>query len=129
VPAGFPCPGPSRGTALRLPRPRVLVLRAPQVYGEAIATLAGSALLADAFLHIHEATPPAVPPRRAARAAAELATAAGSRGLQQGQAVDMLCEGPDAPAVGLDGLQYIHRHKTGAMVRPRLELLLRALLC
>jgi geranylgeranyl pyrophosphate synthase len=57
-----------------------------------------------------------VPPRHVLRASAELAAAAGSCGLQQGQAVDVLCEGAEAGEVGLDGLQYIHRHKTGAMV-------------
>ncbi|KAI8476359.1 MAG: isoprenoid synthase domain-containing protein [Monoraphidium minutum] len=87
-----------------------------KVFGDAAAILAGDALLVDAFLTIVRGTPPSVPAPRVTRAVAELAAAAGSNGLQQGQAVDMACEGPGAAPAALEGLRYIHAHKTGAMV-------------
>lgn len=80
-----------------------------KVYGEATALLAGDALLADAFRVLAEGLPEAV----GARCCLELASAAGSRGMTGGQALDMagLPEG-----AGTAELDRIHAGKTGALI-------------
>jgi geranylgeranyl diphosphate synthase type II len=84
-----------------------------KVYGEAIAILAGDGLLTEAFMMFFDA-PHAVPDANVLAAIRDLAHAAGPRGMVGGQVVDMLSEGakPDAGT-----LQYIHTHKTGALLR------------
>jgi geranylgeranyl pyrophosphate synthase len=78
-------------------------------YGEAMAILIGDALLTRAAGLLAEAPSPA-----AARLVAELATGAGPIGMVGGQVADMdLCELPD----GVEGLRYIHRRKTGSLLR------------
>jgi len=78
-------------------------------FGEAMAILAGDALLTRAFGLLAESED-----ARAAGVMAELARAAGPAGMIAGQVADMgLCELPD----GLEGLHYIHLHKTAAMIR------------
>jgi geranylgeranyl diphosphate synthase type II len=83
-----------------------------KVYGEAMATLAGDALLTDAFAVLARS-----PSNRASAAVvlevvAELAQAAGSPGLVIGQALDMLSEGK---ATEVATLEYLHARKTGAL--------------
>ncbi len=84
------------------------------VFGEALAILAGDALLTQAF-HLL-ASAPAGPNQIESRlrAAAILAEAAGIRGMVGGQVVDIESEGK---AVGAETLDYIHEHKTGALIR------------
>ena len=78
-------------------------------FGEAMAILAGDALLTRAFAVLGELDDPQAGPL-----AGELARAAGCAGMIAGQVADMgLCEVPPA----LDGLRYIHRRKTGALIR------------
>lgn len=86
-----------------------------RVYGEAIAVLAGDALLTLAFelLARNEVGGPVDPVRRL-RVIAEIAHAAGSAGMIGGQVVDILLGDKDIRA---DILEYIHRHKTGAIYR------------
>jgi len=87
-----------------------------KVYGEAIAILAGDALLTEAFKLISD-------PRfaagcdPAARLAVihEIATCAGSYGMVGGQVVDMESEGK--ADIDLPTVQYIHTHKTGALIK------------
>lgn len=85
-----------------------------KVFGEAMAILAGDALLTEAF---HLATRPdlmkEVPPRRRLRALCHLALAAGSLGMVGGQAMDILSQGKRIEA---HLLEYIHTHKTGALI-------------
>lgn len=76
-------------------------------FDEATAILAGDALLTFAFELLTRATP--VP-----QLILELAQAAGSRGVVGGQAEDLAAEGRE-PDVAL--LEYIHTHKTGALIR------------
>ncbi len=76
-------------------------------FDEATAILAGDALLTFAFELLARATP-------AAQLAQELAQAAGSRGVVGGQAEDLAAEGRAPDAQWLD---YIHTHKTGALIR------------
>ncbi|HEY3355287.1 MAG TPA: farnesyl diphosphate synthase [Polyangia bacterium] len=83
-----------------------------RVFGEAIAILAGDALLTRAFEVLATADAPA--PARRLRLIAELAAAAGTvGGLVGGQVLDMESEGqpPTAAAVAA-----IHRAKTGALL-------------
>ncbi|GMN29680.1 hypothetical protein TIFTF001_002508 [Ficus carica] len=84
-----------------------------KVFGEDVAVLAADALLAFAFEHIAVATP-GVPPSRLVRAIGELAKAIGSEGLAAGQLVDKDSEG--SANAGLEKLQFIHEHKTGALL-------------
>jgi len=82
------------------------------VFGEANAILAGDALLTLAFEWLAEVcTPPPYPPNQLSL---ELARAAGSRGVVGGQIEDLATEGrPTDP----DTVDYIHRHKTAALLR------------
>jgi len=89
-----------------------------KVYGEAVALLAGDALLTLAFAVLAR-TPATVPPERILRATGELATAAGSQGLIGGQVVDMEAEGQ---AVNIEIIDYIHSHKTGSLIQACLRL-------
>ncbi|KAL8266129.1 hypothetical protein R6Q59_003473 [Mikania micrantha] len=82
------------------------------VYGEQVAILGGDALLAFAFEHIATNTK-GVSSARILRAISELAKCIGSEGLVAGQVVDICSEGAD---VGLDQLEYIHHHKTAALL-------------
>ena len=84
-----------------------------KAYGEAMAILAGDALLTRAFGVLAEAT--AVSESRRIRMTAELASAAGTvEGMIGGQVEDLEAEGQ---LVEEDRLLYIHRSKTGAMIR------------
>jgi geranylgeranyl diphosphate synthase type II len=86
-----------------------------KVYGEAIAILAGDGLLNRAFEVLSD-------PRRLKTVTAlrlvsitrEISFASGVFGMVGGQVVDMESEGQD---VDLPTLEYIHTHKTGALIR------------
>ncbi len=87
------------------------------VFGEGMAVLAGDALLTEAFAVLAKTEP-----RKRYTAAdfvAELARAAGSRGLIAGQVADLEAEGrkPSEPA-----LYFIHAAKTGMLLRASLKL-------
>jgi len=84
-----------------------------KVYGEAKAILAGDALLTRAFEMVALRSP-GVPPERLLAVVGELSLAAGAPGLVGGQVVDLESE---AKQVDLDTLEYIHLHKTGALLR------------
>jgi geranylgeranyl diphosphate synthase type II len=90
-----------------------------KVYGEAIATLAGDALLTLAFeLLGRQAETPGVTPGQAIRVVTEVAQGAGAAGMVGGQVEDLAWEGRDAAA---DQLQRIHSLKTGALFRASLR--------
>lgn len=82
-----------------------------KVHGEAMAILAGDALLTDAFTLL--ATGPAVEQSVRGRLVAELALAAGAGGMVGGQVLDIA---EDRPAE-LDYLTRLHRMKTGALIK------------
>jgi|TARA_E500000178_G_scaffold223632_1_gene220602 geranylgeranyl diphosphate synthase type II len=84
-----------------------------KVYGEATAILAGDALLTRAFEMVALRSP-GVPPERLLKVVGELSLAAGAPGLVGGQIVDLASEGVE---VDLDTLEYIHLHKTGALLQ------------
>ena len=87
-----------------------------KIFGEAVATLAGDALLTEAFRllsdprHVGSCTPAVLLP-----VIHEIATCAGSYGMVGGQVVDMESEG--RPDIDLATVQYIHTHKTGALIK------------
>lgn len=86
-----------------------------RVYGEAIAILAGDALLTLAFeLLAGNEEMESLDPVRRLRVIAEIAHAAGTMGMIGGQVADILLRDEDIDA---DTLEYIHRHKTGAIYR------------
>ena len=84
-----------------------------KVYGEAVAILAGDALLTRAFEMVALRSP-GVPAERLIKVVAELSLVAGAPGLVGGQVVDLESEGKD---VDLETLEYIHLHKTGALLK------------
>lgn len=84
-----------------------------KVYGEDTAILAGDGLLAYAFEHIATQTHQ-VAPTRILQVIARLGRAVGAAGLVGGQIVDLDSEGNSN--VSLDTLNFIHRHKTGALL-------------
>ncbi|MEG4292858.1 polyprenyl synthetase family protein [Microcoleus sp. C2C3] len=84
-----------------------------KVYGEDIAILAGDALLTYAFEFIATKTEN-VPPQQVLQTIAHLGRAAGAGGLIGGQVVDVESEGKTD--VSLETLNYIHAHKTGALL-------------
>ena len=87
-----------------------------KVFGEAIAILAGDGLLTEAFKLMSDprfAT--GIDPAARLGVIHEIATCAGTYGMVGGQVVDMESEGKldmDLPTV-----QYIHIHKTGALIK------------
>jgi geranylgeranyl diphosphate synthase type II len=84
-----------------------------KVYGEDIAILAGDGLLTYAFEFIATKTEN-VPPHKVLQTIAHLARASGAAGLVGGQVVDLESEGKTD--VSLETLNYIHAHKTGALL-------------
>jgi geranylgeranyl diphosphate synthase type II len=101
-----------------------------KVYGEALAILAGDALLTDAFTVLLSSGYPArVKPAHLLRAAAALSARAGARGMVSGQAADLQAEGflkgrltPARRAAGLKLLAYIHLHKTADLITAAVEM-------
>jgi len=83
-----------------------------KVYGEAMALLAGDALLALAFellaLQAENCPLPSV-----VEAVRMVARASGTHGMVGGQVADMQAQGRD---VGIEELRFIHSHKTGSLL-------------
>lgn len=82
-----------------------------KVYGEAIAILAGDALLTDAFSIVSNAD---AVPKTLIKVIRELSYGSGPEGMVGGQTVDILLEGKKAKK---KELAYIHTRKTGALIR------------
>lgn len=83
-----------------------------KVYGDAMALLAGDALLALAF-ELITSNVARFPADRVVEAARLIARASGCFGMVGGQVVDIESEGKD---ITPDRLTYIHAHKTGALL-------------
>src|SRR3990170_1940794 len=82
-----------------------------KVFGEAIAILAGDSLLVYAFELLAKTGRP--------ECIITLARALGTKGMLGGQVVDIQSEGKK---VGLETVNYIHRHKTAALIEASLVL-------
>ncbi|MBI2155661.1 MAG: polyprenyl synthetase family protein [Candidatus Rokubacteria bacterium] len=93
-------------------------LTSHKVFGEAIAILAGDALLTLAFRLVADNAASVKDPRAVGDAVAEIADAAGTAGMVGGQVVDIESEGK---AVSAGTLEYIHLHKTAALIRASLR--------
>ena len=95
-----------------------------RVFGEGVAILAGDGLLTYGFeLMAKNARVAGVRAERVVEAIGTVARAVGSQGMVGGQAVDLESEGR---GVALNGsrakvLDYIHRHKTGALITASLS--------
>jgi geranylgeranyl diphosphate synthase type II len=85
-----------------------------KVFGEALAILAGDALLTLAFRLLADNVPATSNGPRLRDVLVEIADAAGSPGMVGGQVADIECEGKPADAEIVD---YIHTHKTAALIR------------
>ena len=96
------------------------------VYGDAVAILAGDALLTHAFGVLARPDAEDTPARlaRRLRAIARLAGAAGAAGMVGGQVLDIaatgdltnVANGGEAPDTGREALRDIHERKTGALI-------------
>ncbi len=89
-----------------------------KVFGEAIAILAGDALLTYAFRLIAENASGVADPAVIREVILEIADAAGTGGMVGGQVVDIESEGK---VVTAETLEYIHLHKTAALIRASLR--------
>lgn len=91
-----------------------------KVYGEAIAVLAGDALLTEAFEFMARIRDiPGQSPERVLEAIRILVKAAGYRGMIGGQVIDLECENMETD---LATVEYMHIHKTGALLSASLEI-------
>lgn len=84
-----------------------------KVFGEAMAILAGDALLTHAFFSVTQSTRYGVSAHDALAIVEELAMYAGPSGMVGGQVADM--EGEQG-ITDIDQLQYIHEHKTADLI-------------
>jgi len=84
-----------------------------KVFGEAMAILAGDALLTCAFETLAREAPKYLPLETVVALQQEISRAAGTAGMIGGQVVDIISEGKPVDA---ETLEYIHRHKTGALI-------------
>jgi len=85
-----------------------------KVYGEAMAILAGDALLTHAFYSVVQAfRKAAISAEQTIDVIEELAILSGAKGMVGGQAADVQGE---QGITGLEELENIHRHKTGDIV-------------
>ena len=90
-----------------------------KVFGDAIAILAGDALLTYAFQLVAEnAALAGVDAKVVCDVVAEIAEAAGTVGMVGGQVVDIESEGK---TITPEQLEYIHVHKTAALIRASLS--------
>ena len=88
-------------------------------FGEALAILAGDALQSMAF----EVLADGYPALTAAACCKELAHAAGAAGMVGGQVDDLAWENATATEERtIEGLEYLHTRKTGALIRASLKL-------
>ncbi|GAK12807.1 octaprenyl-diphosphate synthase [Geomicrobium sp. JCM 19039] len=89
-----------------------------RVYGEALAILAGDALLTESFQLVSDISEDDMHPRDIVHITRRMSESAGIRGMVGGQVADI--EGEDR-ALRLEELEWIHRHKTGALLEFAVE--------
>lgn len=85
-----------------------------KVFGEAVAILAGDALLTYSFEVIGGISNELASANTKVKLVVEMARAAGTEGMVGGQVADMEGEGK---ALTLEELEYIHIHKTGKLLK------------
>ncbi len=85
------------------------------VYGEAVAVLAGDALLTDAFnIMVREGLSSGLRPKILTEIVGDVSHAAGSKGMIKGQSIDLPLEGTKDVSVGQ--VEKMHSLKTGALI-------------
>ena len=90
-----------------------------KVYGEAVAILAGDALLTEAFEFFARSGNGRIPAHKVLDVIRIGVKAAGYRGMIGGQMIDLECENRK---VDLATVEYMHVHKTGALLSASLEI-------
>ena len=90
-----------------------------KVFGEAIAILAGDALLTEAFEYFALGANNRVSAEKVVEVIRIAVKAAGYRGMIGGQVIDLECENRK---VDLATVEYMHIHKTGALLSASLEI-------
>jgi geranylgeranyl diphosphate synthase type II len=90
-----------------------------KVFGEAVAILAGDALLTEAFgVAVGAFESGHLAPEKVLKVIGLMVKAAGYRGMIGGQVIDLECETRE---VDIATVEYMHIHKTGAMISASLE--------
>lgn len=92
---------------------------AHKAFGEALAILAGDALLTEAFYQMTLSSEE-FPPNNVVQAIKVMAEAGGRDGMIRGQVEDIAAE--DDPGIAVAQLEQIHRRKTGALFEASLVL-------
>ncbi len=95
------------------------VLTNHKVFGEAIAILAGDALLTEAFEYFALCGSDGTSPAKVLEVIRIAVKASGYRGMIGGQVIDLECENQK---VSLATVEYMHIHKTGALLSASLEI-------
>ncbi len=95
------------------------VLTNHKVFGEAVAILAGDALLTEAFDYLASCVDEGISAARVLEVIRIAVKAAGYRGMIGGQVIDLECENQK---VSLATVEYMHIHKTGALLSASLEI-------
>ncbi len=85
-----------------------------KVFGEAVALLAGDALLTEAFRVMTDPRRSTASPDATRKVVYEIARAAGAAGMVAGQTIDVVHEGKKGTKRIVN---FIHRNKTGALIR------------
>ncbi len=88
-----------------------------KVYGDAVAILAGDALLSEAFRVLSESLPEKNP-AQVLHVIKRLAEASGPQGMVGGQVQDLMSE---KQKISLETLEHLHRHKTGKLIQISVE--------
>ncbi len=90
-------------------------LTSHKVFGEAMAILAGDALLTEAFALLARVPSegPPIAPERVLKVISVIGDAAGHGGMVGGQAIDLECENREAD---IDAVETMHKYKTGALI-------------
>ena len=90
-----------------------------KVFGEAIAVLAGDALLTEAFDFLAMSRDRGIAADKVLEVIRIAVTASGYRGMIGGQVIDLECENRK---VDIATVEYMHIHKTGALLSASLEI-------
>jgi geranylgeranyl diphosphate synthase type II len=85
-----------------------------KVFGEAVAILAGDALLSEAFMPLLDIDREVFSSDSILEVVRVVMTATGPKGMIGGQVIDLESEGESVP---LERLQKLHAYKTGALIR------------
>ena len=92
------------------------------VYGEAVAVLAGDALLTDAFnIMVREGLSSGLRPKILTEVVGDISHAAGSKGMIKGQSIDLALEGTKLALertkdISVGQVEKMHSLKTGALI-------------